>query len=394
MKLIDYRSRFDSLKNCCHMISNSLGAMPNGAEAALLEYTALWKERGVRAWSDSWWLMAREIGDLIGAIMNAPPDSVTLSPNVTTAQATLLSCFEIKPPRNKVVMVDMEFPSLLYLYRQWTGSSGEVVTIPSDDGITIDAQKIVDAIDDRTLLVPISHVLFRSACIVDIAPIIERAHSVGAQVVLDTYQSLGTVPFDVSALNVDFAVGGCLKWLCGGPGTCFLYTRPDLVNRLTPRFTGWMAHEEPFAFDNSTMRYASGAYRLLSGTPNVPAMFAARPGLEIIDEIGVELIRGRSLEMTQRLLDLAAGHGWPTTAPKQPSQRGGTVAIDVEHGLPIATELNARNFLVDYRPRAGIRLSPHFYNTDDELAAVINEIADIIQSRAYEKHLQTARTVT
>ena len=394
-ELHQYRNRFDSLNDCHYLISNSLGAMPNEAREAALRYAGLWGSRGVRAWEDEWWLLGRTVGDKLGSLLNAEPDTVAMQANVTSAEAAILSCFDFHGKRNKVVMVDMEFPSIKYLYDNWVKShSGRIEMIACPDGVTVPTEQLLEAIDEQTLLVPISHVLFRSSYIVDAKAIIEKAHKVGATVVLDVYQSLGVTPVDVQALEVDFAVGGCLKWLCGGPGASFLYVRPDLLKDIKPVFTGWLAHQQPFAFEPPPIDYTEGSYRFMTGTPAIPAMYTCQPGLDIVREIGVERIRERSKVMSARLLALAAEREWPTTTPKSADERAGTVAIDLESGLAIATELNRRDFLVDWRPKAGIRLSPHFYTTDVEIEETIAEIETIVRERAYEKHLDKRRVVT
>ena len=393
--LSHYRSRFDSVQNCHYLISNSLGAMPNEGHQAAAAYAEMWATRGVRAWHDQWWMLAGEIGDKIGNLMNAPKDTVSMQINVTTASAIVLSCFDFSGKRNKVVMVDMEFPSIKYLYHDWTNARGgkvEIVTCP--DGITVPTERLVDAIDETTLLVPISHVLFRSSYIVDAAAIIEKAHRVGARVVLDIYQSLGSVPVDIAALGADFAVGGCLKWMCGGPGAAFLYVRPDLINQLQPTFTGWLAHETPVLFRPEPITLTSGSYRFMNGTPSVPALYMCRPGLDIVSEIGILPIREHSKKLTARLLEQAHAKGWNTTTPLNPAERAGTVAIDIENGLAVATELNARDFLCDYRPKAGIRLSPHFYNTEHEVDEAVAEIETILATGAFRQHLAKKRVVT
>ena len=291
-------------------------------------------------------------------------------------------------------MVEMEFPSILYIYREWLRGRGDLRIVGSDDGISIDVQRVTDAIDEQTLLVPISHSLFRSSFIMDAKAIAAKAHQVGALVVLDVFQSLGTVPFNIQDLGADFAVGGCLKWLCGGPGACFLYVRPELQSRLRPRLTGWMAHETPFAFDTGETTYTTGSYKFMNGTPNIPALYTCRAGLEIVSEIGVDAIRERSTHMTTRLMELAFVNGWTVNAPTDPSVRGGTIAVDLPHAREIATELNARDVLVDYRPRAGIRLSPHFYNTDDEITCAISLIKQIVDDGSWKRHAGQNRTVT
>jgi kynureninase len=368
--------------------------MPNRAAVYAAEYAEVWRTRGVRAWAETWWEMPRLIGNRIAALMNADSDSVSMHLNVTSAQATIQSCFELRPPRNKIVMVEMEFPSVLYLYREWVNGRGELTLVPSEDGTSIDTDSLIAAIDERTLLVPISHVLFRSSFIVDAKRIIQRAHEVGALVVLDIFQSLGTVPVNVRDLNVDFAVGGCLKWLCGGPGACFLYVRPELQDALQPRFTGWMAHESPFSFEIDRIRRARGSYRFMNGTANIPAMYTSRAGLDIISEVGIGAIRERSRQMTTRLIELASAHGWTVHAPLDPELRAGTVAVRVPQAREVAAELNARHVLVDFRPEAGIRISPHFYNTDDELEFAISQIEMILLDGSWKKYVDEHRTVT
>jgi kynureninase len=297
---------------------------------------------------------------------------------VAVAEAVVLSCFfPIDPARNRVVYERGNFPSVRYLYQAQPGL--EVVVCEDDEAI-------VEAIDERTLLVPISHVLFKTAEIQDVEPIVRRAHEVGAHVILDCYQSAGIVPLDVTALGVDFAVGGSVKWLCGGPGNGWLYVRPDLSERLTPTFTGWQAHELPFGFEEE-MRYASGAARFLTGTPNVPAHYAATAGYDLIEEIGVDRIRANSLRQTQLLIDLADEAGFGVRSPRAPERRGGTVTVHVPDFPAVHRELTEREILCDFRPDAGIRLGPHYFTSDDELRFVVSQIGEILETGAHERHL-------
>jgi kynureninase len=369
--------------------------MPSEAAEDLQRYARTWTERGVRAWAETWWAMAREVGDLLGDLFGAPPDTVSLHQNVTLASAVVISCFDWRPPRNKVVYTDMNFPSVRYLYERFGGRLGaRVVEVPSPDGIGVPTEALLEAIDEETLLVPISHVLFRSAFIQDAEAICRRAAKVGAHVVLDAYQSIGTVPTDVGRLGCSFLVGGVLKWLCGGPGGAFLYVRPDLLETLEPALTGWMAHADPFDFAAPPMRYARGAYRFMHGTPNVPALYAGRAGPRIVGEAGVGAIRRKSLRQTARLVAGAEAEGWRIRAPRDPERRGGTVALDVPHALEVKLELLRREVIVDYRPGAGIRISPHFYNTDDECDHAISEIRDILATDAWKRHVGVKSTVT
>jgi kynureninase len=377
--LLRYRQEFPILERTTYLISNSLGAMPRGVYDAMKGYADTWATRGVRAWEERWWMLASEVGDEIGALMNAPKGSVSTHQNVTTCQAIVASCFDFSGKRNKVVYSDMNFPSVMYFWEAQQGA--RVHMVKTDDGITVPTERLIDAIDDETLLVPISHVIFRSAYIQDAKAIIEKAHKVGAHVVLDTFQSLGTVPVNVQALNTDFACGGVLKWLCGGPGVGYLYVRPDLGKKLEPRLTGWTAHQNPFAFEIGPTRYTDPPYKFMNGTPHIPALEAARPGLKIINEVGVDRIRERSKRQTAKLIKLAEENGWRVNTPRDPEKRGGTVSIDMPDSQEVCRELLKRDVLVDWRPKAGVRMSPHFYNTDEEIDTAIETVNEILRER-------------
>jgi kynureninase len=379
--LLRYRSEFPILERTTYLISNSLGAMPRGVYDAMHDYAETWATRGVRAWEERWWMLAAQVGNEIGSLMNAPQGSVSTHQNVTTCQAVIASCFDFSGKRNKIVYTDMNFPSVMYFWEAQQARGACVHMVTTDDGITVPTQRLLDAIDDQTLLVPISHVIFRSAFINDAKAIIDKAHKVGALVVLDTFQSLGTVPVDVQELNTDFACGGVLKWLCGGPGVGYLYIRPDLGKKLIPSFTGWIAHENPFAFEIGSNRYTEPPYRFMNGTPHVPALEACRPGLQIISEVGVDRIRDKSKHQTARLIQLADQHGWQVNTPRNADQRGGTVSIDMPDSYDVCRELLKRDILVDYRPKAGVRMSPHFYNTDEELETGIDAVEEILRER-------------
>jgi kynureninase len=306
--------------------------------------------------------------------------------NVSICQSMILSCLLPLPEnskRRKIVYSELNFPSVMYVYEAHARAHGlRIETVKSDDGITVPLERILAAIDEETLLVPISHVLFKSAFLQDAQAITQRAHEVGAMVVLDTYQSAGTVPFRVKELQADFATGGSVKWLCGGPGAGYLYVRPDLIDRLEPKTTGWMAHESPFAFE-SELRYAPNITRFLHGSPAIPALYAAQSGYEIINEIGVEKIREKSVRQTEQLISLAREAGFRVTSPRNPAQRGGTITVWDENAAAITKELIRREFIVDYRPGAGVRISPHFYTKDEELELVVAELKKIRDEKSY-----------
>jgi kynureninase len=378
MSLTDYRDRFPILGHTTYLINHSLGAMPSAAEERVAEYARTWKERGIRAWAEGWWEMPLTVGDQIGRIIGAPPGSTVMHQNVAVAEAIVVSCFRpVDPHRNRVVYEEGNFPSVRYLYQAQPDL--EVVVVPDDVAI-------VEAIDERTLLVPITHVLFKTAEIQDVEAIVLRAHELGAHVVLDAYQSAGIVPLDVTKLNVDFAVGGSVKWLCGGPGNGWLYVRPDLADVLEPTFMGWQAHARPFGFEPE-LEYAHGAARFLTGTPNVPALYAATAGYDLIEEIGVDRIREGSVRQTQLLIDLLDDAGFEVGSPRDANRRGGTVTVRTPEFEAVHRELAERQILCDFRPDAGLRLGPHYYNTDDELRYAVAQIVEIVETRAYERHL-------
>ena len=385
-ELLKWRSEFPILDKTVYLISHSLGAMPKATYDRMQNYAETWATRGVRAWAEGWWNMPLSVGDEVGRIIGAEPGTVVMHQNVSICQALILSCFEPTPKRNKIVYSELNFPSVMYVYEAHArNGSLRIEAVKSDDGITVPLERMLAAIDEETLLVPFSHVLFKSAFLQDAKAIIDRAHEVGAIVVLDAYQSAGTVPFNVKELNVDFATGGSVKWLCGGPGAGYLYIRPDLHDKLQPKTTGWMAHEDPFSF-STELRYAPTVARFLHGSPAIPALYAAQSGYRIINDIGVDRIRAKSVRQTTRLIALAEEAGFEVTSPKHSSQRGGTISVMHEHAAALTTELIKREFIVDFRPGAGVRISPHFYTTDEELELVIQEMKSIRDTRAYTKH--------
>lgn len=385
-ELLKWRDEFPILDRTTYMISNSLGAMPRGVYGGMRAYADSWAERGVRAWEEGWWEMAVGVGDKIAPLIGAGPGEISLHQNVTITQAVISSCFDFHGPRNKVVMVELEFPSIQYFYHEQHRHGARVQVVPTPDYIRIDLHELLAAIDETTLLVPISQVLFRSAYVVDARAIVERAHRVGAHVILDLFQATGTIPLDVRALEVDFAVGGTLKWLCGGPGVAYLYVREDLRTKLHPSLTGWIAHRRPFAFETGAIDAREDSFRYLNGTPHIPAMYACQPGLDILNKVGIVAIREKSMRMTARLIEGAKAHGWRVNTPENPAERAGTVSIGCPHAFEVCRELLARNILVDFRPNAGVRVSPHFYNREEECDFTLAQMVEILKTGAWEKH--------
>jgi kynureninase len=365
------------------MISNSLGAMPRGVEASLGEYATVWATRGVRAWAERWWTMSREVGDAVAPLIGAPAGSVSMCENVTAAHMSVLSTLPPPALRDTIVCSAADFPSMIYLFRAHEALGYRLIVVPASEDGSADPARIVEAIDDRTALVAVSHVLFRSSFILDPSPIVERARRVGAAVVLDLYQAAGIIPVDVSTLGVDFAAGGCLKWLCGGPGNAFLYTRPDRLAAVRPRFTGWASHPQPFAFDVDVYDPPADQRRMQTGTPAIPAYYAALPGLRLLASIGMDTVRATSLELTRHLLALVDQHGFRTVASRDPARLAGTVAVDVPDARAVARTLNAHDIVVDYRPGVGIRVAPHVYNTAGEVASAMAAMAELVRTRNY-----------
>jgi kynureninase len=391
--LLRFRSEFPILSTTTYMVSNSLGAMPRAVPEKLAEYAEQWATRGVRAWAQGWWEMPVKVGDEIAPLIGAQAGEVAMVPNVSIAQAQVLSALDYAA-RDTIVMTELDFPSVRYVYDELASRLGaRVVVVPSRDGISIDEEELLAAIDERTRLVAISHVLFRSAYVMDAKRICDHAHAMGALVSLDAYHSVGVLPVDVHAIGADFLTGGVLKWLCGGPGGSFLWVRPEVSASVAPALTGWQAHRHPFAFEPE-MAYADGAARWLGGTPVIPALFAATAGPQILREAGMEAIRAKSVRQTSRLIELADARGYLVSAPRDPARRGGTVAFDVPYAREVAQALLAREVIVDYRPGAGIRVAPHFYTSDDEVESVVGEIDEILAKEEWKRYSHDKLVVT
>jgi kynureninase len=375
-----YRDRFPILADTTYLINHSLAAMPAAVEENLAEYARMWKERGIRSWGEGWWDMPLTVGDQVGRIVGARSGTTCMHQNVTVAAMVVLSCFRLEPPRNRIVYVEGEFPSVRYLLQAQPGAEIEVVP---------DMDALLEAIDERTLLVPVSHVLYKVAELQDVTAIQRRCEEVGAHLLLDAYQSAGAVPLDLTRLGVSFATGGSVKWLCGGPGAGWLYVRPDLIGQLEPAFVGWQGHARPFAFETE-LEYADGIARFLTGTPNVPALYAAKAGYDVIEEVGVDAIRRRSLDLTDHLIHLADRAGFEVTSQRDQSRRGASVTIRMPGFEGVHKELSERQILCDFRPEVGLRLGPHFFNTAEELDFAVGQIEDILASGIHERHLGAA----
>jgi kynureninase len=339
----------------------------------------------VRAWGGGWWEMPLSVGNEIAPLLGAGDGEVAMVPNVTAGQALILSALDFRGTRDTIVMTALDFPSVRYVTDALAAKFGaRVVVVPSEDGVSI---------DERTALVSISHVLFRSAYVMDARTVCDAAHDRGALVALDAFHSVGVMPVDVKAIGVDFLTGGVLKWLCGGPGGCFVYVAPSVRDTLAPALAGWQGHARPFAFEG-TMTPAPGIARWLGGTPAIPALYAATEGPRIIRKAGIEAVREKSERQTAALIALADARGYPVAAPRASERRGGTVAFDVPHAYEVSRCLLEREIIVDYRPGAGIRLAPHFYTSDAELETAVGAIDEILQRGDWRKHAGRTAVVT
>lgn len=374
-----HREEFPTLASGIHLLSHSLGPIPRAARASMLAYCDAWEHHTSEdAWATNWWELSRRVGDRIARILGGAPGSVQIQPNASIALATVASCFDFDK-RKKVITTALDFPSMEYIWDAQRQLGALVDVIPSEDGISVPLERILEAIDEETCLVAISHTSYRSSYRVDANSITRQAHSKGALVLLDVYQSAGAVEIDAAGWQVDFLIGGTIKWLCGGPACGYLYVRPDLQRDLRPRLTGWVAHDAPFEFAHSPMRYAKSVRRFAQGTPSIPALYSAIPGLKIIEQVGVQQIATESQERTGRLIEFGLERGWQINTPRDPGQRGGSVMIGVKNGPATVEKLAEQQVFVDSRPGAGLRISPHFFNTADEVEEALVVLAKTIE---------------
>lgn len=388
-----WRPHFPILETSTYLVNHSLGAMPARAYDKLREFADQWASRGVRAWAEGWWDSPVSVGNVLGKLLNAAPDTVVMHQNVSVIQSLVASAIDFSGPRNKVVYTDQNFPTNMYVWEGQKERGARIQVVPTD-GVRVDTQRLLEAIDETTAIVPVSHVTYKSHFVQDAAAIQKRAREVGALVLLDTYQSLGTVPVDVQALGLDMVCGGSVKWLCGGPGAGYLYVRPDLIDTLEPTITGWAAHAAPFAFETGPQRYAKGIRRMLHGSPAVSSFVAATAGYELALEAGVHNIRAHSMRLTERLRQKLLEQGFRIQSPAEVAQRGGTLTVGLEegeNGPAFVKALEAQGILVDHRPGAGIRVSPHYYTLEEELDEFAESLLELRERRKWRDYVaQTA----
>ncbi len=375
-QLARYREDYPILSDSVYMNSNSMGAMPRAAAEALQEYTELWQRQGVESWGP-WFQLIDETADSVARFFGGVPGHTSLNQNVAFFQAAVASTIDWSGSRTKVVMTELQFPNVIYVWERYQALGARLHLVPSDDGVDVPTERILDAIDEQTAIVPISHAIYVSGALLDVDAICARAREVGAQVMVDVYQTAGVVPFDVQRWGADFVVGGSHKWLCGGPGTAFLYTRPDRIASLQPRTTGWMAHAQPFAFEPAPIRYADRAWRFMGGTPSIPAYYVARAAYRNLHEVGVEQIRAHNLALCRIVIDRAQAAGLEVHSPLEDEHRTGFVAVDFEGSQRVSQQLIEERFKHDWRPGCGLRIGPHFYNTEAEAHRFMDRVIEL-----------------
>ncbi|HEX5274269.1 MAG TPA: aminotransferase class V-fold PLP-dependent enzyme [Candidatus Rubrimentiphilum sp.] len=370
------RDRFPILETSTYLVSHSMGAAPRGAKAALEQYADEWQAEGPQAW-ELWLPRIAEIADGIGAIVGAPAGSIFLGPNVSVLQAALATSLRFETPRNEVVYEALQFPSLTYVWSEWQRFGAQPRIVPSDDGRTVPAERIIGAITERTAIAVLSHAYYISGALCDVRAIQAHCRKTGTLLCVDAYQTTGVYPYDVTEWDLDIVTGGSHKWLCGSAGCGWIYVKPELRERFEPAVTGWMAHARPFSFEPAPMVWAPSMYRWGTGTPTIPGYMAAKPGHDLIREVGVPQIRAHNVRLTTLIAERALERGLHVNTPLEAEKRTGWIAIDFPGSQQAYGELIARRNFVDYRPGCGIRIGPHFYTTDDEIGAFFEALDEI-----------------
>lgn len=374
--LARYRADYPILADTTYMNSNSMGAMPRQAKEALATYADDWAREGVEVWGE-WVKVVDEVSDAAARFIGAPAGQTTLNQNVAFFQAQIASCLDFSGARNKVVMEALQFPNVIYVWERHQELGGRLELVPSDDGMTVPTERILEAIDEETLIVPISHGIYVSGALQDVKAICDRAHEVGALVMVDAYQTVGVVPIDVAEWGADIVVSGSHKWLCGGPGTAFMWMKPEVRERLHPRITGWMGHARPFSFEPAPIAYAENNWRFMGGTPSIPAYYVARAAYKNLLEVGVPQIRAHNLALSRIIIDRAQAAGLTVHSPLDDSLRSGFVAVDFPTSEGACAQLIAENYKLDWRPKCGLRLGPHFYTTEAEVERMMARIVEL-----------------
>ncbi|HEX6497420.1 MAG TPA: aminotransferase class V-fold PLP-dependent enzyme [Micromonosporaceae bacterium] len=363
------REQFPLVRDCLYLNSNSTGAVPAGVEGVLRQYwrtLCRWRDD---VWETEWLPLLRSYTDAVAAFIGAPPGTVVTEANVSTLLGRIASCFDYSTGRRTVVTTDLEFPSVPFIWRAFQRYGAELDVVGSG-GPAFDEQALLDRIDERTLLVCVSHAGYATGAVLDLSPVVTRAHEVGALVVVDAFQTVGVVPVDVTALGVDFLLAGAHKWLCG-VGTAFAYIRPDLLPSLRPAATGWLAGLDPMTF-GPQLDWAPDARRFASGTPFPLTALISRVGLDLLAEVGIDAIRAHSLRCTERIMRRAEAAGIEVLGAAPPARRGGVVCLSFPGSDIVKSRLALRRMICSWR--GSLRVAPHIYNTLDEVDAFMDAV--------------------
>jgi kynureninase len=367
--LLRYREEFPVFGHARYLNSCSLGALSKRSRLRVNQYLDLWEQRGASAWYDQWLPALEVLRADYAWVVGARAADISLHPSLSSVLGVVGESLEYRD-RPKVVVTSLDFPTVAYQWLAKQHEGVELVVVDSPDGTHVPLELIERAIDDRTVLVATSHVFFTSGAIQDIAAVAEIAHRRGALVLIDGYQGAGQLPVDVHAADVDFYCSGGLKWLLGGSGIAFLYARPDLTSRLTPRVTGWFAHGDPFQFDVRHFERRPGARGFDTGTPGMAAVYAQLGGLEVLREIGLPAVREVTQALTEDLINEARARGFMLRVAARPAERSAIVMFPRKAPEEDVRRLAAQGFIVDSRP-GHVRVSPYFYNTPDDHRALL-----------------------
>jgi kynureninase len=372
------RSEFPLLERYIYFNACSLGPLPRRGHAALARYAQDWDEKGTPAWFSDWFPLLARFRERIAELLHAPAGTTAIAPSVSVALTTLAGGLPLPAGRDRILIGELDFPTIGH---QWLSRPGyQVEFVPSRDGMTIPPEAFAERIDSRTALVATTHLFYTTGYLQDVRAIADAAHAAGALCLIDGYQTCGCVPLDVEAMGCDAFVGGCLKWLSGGPGNAFLYVRQDLIPRMRPQGTGWFATRDPFSFTLQELAFADDARRLETGTWAMPSHYAGLAALELILEVGVENIQERLRDLTDRILQRCDAAGVKTFTPRQRDLRCGIVTLECDEPEKVEAKLHAEGVIVDSRP-GRVRLSPHWCVTDSELERGMDLVLDKVKAR-------------
>ena len=375
--LARYRSEFPIFRDRIYLNTCSLGALGERTRRKVAEFLDVWQSRGASAWYDVWWEGLGELRRRYGRIVGALPSEIALGPSISVALSAVAESLDYAR-RPKVVVTSLDFPTVAYQWLAKQARGVELVVVESPDQVTVPVEAIARAVDERTALVATSHVYFTSGAIQDIAAVAAAAHARGALCLIDAYQSVGQVPVDVKASDVDFLTAGGLKWLLGGTGIVFLYVREALARRLTPAVAGWFGHRDQFAFDPHALAFHDDARRFELGTPALAAIYAQLGGLEYIEEIGVPAIRAVTAALTEDLIARARGLGIRPKVAARPDQRSAIVMLPAPDPHAAVRQLAVDGIIADARP-GHVRLSPFFYNLQDDHGTALERLASYLR---------------